>query len=266
MKQIINRLVFLVIFLAVLELVFVRMVIANDALLGEIGSTVYLLKTNDIKMLEEVITIKSKDIDKGFGFPERFADVECVFTFENTADSEIKATVGFPGLESYSYDMSSPPLEDFTIFVDGKKQPVKVKKEIVKYSASDQKGGKVEDNSGPTWYTWDMAFPPKRKIKVVNTYTAAFFTEPGFDPFYFQYILKTGAYWKDSIGHTVIKIIYDSKDDLKRRFLKATPTDYTVKGNKVQWEYENFIPEKDLTFFEHNIYKRVEKVDHQKRK
>jgi len=102
--------------------------------------------------------------------------------------------------------------------------------------------------AGIYWYTWETTFPPMEKLSLKNTYDTAL--SLSYEKQWFHYILKTGANWKGPIGHTIVEVLYKSPEDLKNRFSHATPAKYKIKGNKIKWEFKNFVPTEDIFVYE----------------
>jgi len=120
-------------------------------------------------------------------FPLRRVYVKCVFIFYNTSNKSIKAVVGFPGNEQDTAMNFSLPITDFTTVIDNKRYPVIVKKEIIK----EYKEENIQKFRN--WYTWEMTFSATSKVKVLNTYLHYLSAPSGYDPFYLNYELSTGA-------------------------------------------------------------------------
>lgn len=233
----------------------------NDAFIGESGRAVSLIKTHEIRMVREHIKIRGKDMDTNWTYPERFADVECVFYFENLTDHDIEATVGFPGDENFMEDEEPKLLGKFKVLVNGKTMFVKSRPEVIKpfktYSYNEKDKPGLADHGSYVkryWYTWKMVFPPKKIVKVENFYTAPFSSASGFDPLSFTYILKTAQSWSSPIENAVIEVIYKNKEDFKKRFLGASPSGYAIRDNVIIWNFSNFTPDEDVVFFEQNLF------------
>lgn len=212
---------------------------ANDTFVYDNGHTAYPLNTDKIRMVSENISVQMK----GEGIASRSAKVTCDFVFENTTNAEVKAKIGFPAQDQYYHDIGEgekryPPLRDFVSYVDGKAVPVNVR---------------IQEQPYPVtyWYTWDVVFPPSRTIVLKNIYevtlSLSYYNQ------WFTYILTTGANWKGPIGHSVIEVIYESANDLKKRVKSASPDEFKIQDNKIVWDFINFIPKNNIQVYEKNL-------------
>ena len=211
-------------------------VLANDTFVYDNGHAAYPINTDKIRMVSEKISVNME----GTG-TNRIAHVTCEFFFKNTTSQEVKAKIGFPSYyEIGDNEQQKPPLWDFVSFIDGKKVKVAIRKQAKK------KGLK-----GIYWYTWDVAFPPSQRVTLKNTYKAPL--SFSYSNQWFTYILKTGANWKGPIGQSEIEIIYKSNEDLRRRVVKASPSNFRIDDNKIIWKFINFTPTEDINLYERNV-------------
>lgn len=157
---------------------FASIATANDTFVYDNGHTAYPLNTDKIRMVSENISVIMKGQEFG-----RAAKVTCEFVFENTTNSEVKAKIGFPAQDQYYHDIGEgekryPPLRDFVSYVDGKAVQVNVR---------------VQEQPYPVtyWYTWDVVFPPSKKIVLKNIYEVNL--SLSYCNQWFTYILTTGA-------------------------------------------------------------------------
>ena len=211
---------------------------SDDTILADYGQTVAPAKTNEIGMVEEevIITVDDYVDNKRSTFPLRRAHIKCTFLFNNTSDKLIEATVGFPGNEQSTYARYSWPITDFITVIDGQKFSINTKKQILEEY-------KKEDNQVfRNWYTWDMKFPPKSTVKVENTYSYILSAPSGYDPFYLNYELSTGANWKGKIGKALIRVIYKNTEELEKRVCEIKPKGWVRKQNEIIWNLTNIKP------------------------
>ncbi|MDH4164086.1 MAG: DUF4424 family protein [Nitrospirota bacterium] len=210
----------------------------NDTFVYDNGRTAYPINTDKIRMAEEKIIVMML----GDGF-SRKAKVTCDFIFENITDKEVSAKIGFPAEDQYYHDIGEgekryPPLRDFVALVDGKKTQVNIRTQEDKYPVL-------------YWYTWDVTFPPSRRITIRNVY------ETGLSLSYynqwFTYILTTGANWKGPIGHSEVEVVYDSVDELRKRVKSASPDNFKISGSKIVWDFINLIPKENIQVYENNM-------------
>jgi hypothetical protein len=66
----------------------------------------------------------------------------------------------------------------------------------------------------------------------------------------FEYILKTGSHWKGNIEKATIEVIYTDENQLKERFVSASPKVYKIKGNRIIWDFTNFKPSENIIVLE----------------
>ena len=234
---------------------------ANDTLVGESGHTVFPINTDKIRMISEHVKAKIDTYDfKGITSAARRAFVTSEFIFENTSNSKIKAQLGFPGdVFRWTDGVTAPTLNDFISFVNGSEQKVNMKKEIL-----DQKKGKYSID-GKTWkeeiredykywYTWDVTFPPLKRITVKNTYWVTLSSDQ--ESWWFEYVMTTGANWKGNIERALIEIIYPNEKELKNRVIEIKPIGYKITENRIYWEFKNFKPTENIKITEKWIEKQ----------
>lgn len=209
---------------------------ADDTLVADYGKTVGPIKTNEIRMIEEEVLITVDDyIDKKNAvFPLRRASVKCTFLFKNDSAKTIEATVGFPGNEQNTG--YSEPLTDFVTVIDGQRFKIKTKKEILREDK------KTDIEVFRNWYTWDMKFPANSTVKVENSYLQYLSAPSGYDPFYLNYELSTGANWKGKIGKAIIKVIYKNTADMEKRVCDIKPKGWVRRQNEIIWNLQNTEP------------------------
>jgi ankyrin repeat protein len=203
---------------------------SDDSILNDYGKTVAPTKSNEISMVEEEVII-SRTTYGGI-------HVKCIFLFNNTSEKLINATVGFPGNE-YFTEHPSNPLTDFVTVIDGQRLNIKTKNEIVEETKNDN------PPMFRNWYLWEMKFPPKSTLKVENTYTCGLSVAQLYGPNYLDYELSTGANWKGKIGKAIIKVIYDSVEELENNVCGINPKGWVRKQNEIIWEFKDIEPTED---------------------
>ncbi len=236
---------------------------ANDTMVGESGHTVFPINTDKIRMVSEKVTVKMGP--DGSGIFDRKAFVTCEFLFENTSQEEIKAKLGFPTNEVWS---DYQYLNDFVSYIDGVNKDVQIKKEILGRKIISVPSGEIitgdYQNRSPStykiienyrnWYTWDVTFPPLKKIKVKNSYWVTLSSDQ--HVYFFEYILTTGVNWKGSIGKAEIEVIYKDAHDLRNRVIYVSPKTYKVEDNKIKWRFTNFQPKENIKIIEKTLWKQ----------
>lgn len=224
---------------------------ANDSVLGGTGMTVFPIFDTDVVMEEEIIDILVKD-GKTY--------VKCQFFFHNTGE-RTKLFVGFPtqapgwfesqaDFEDYykdngSYFYNYTKLNWFRTFVRGKRVPVKVKRGLV------PEGNNKDELYFPQWYTWNITFGKNERVKVVNKYwmwNSFWGDSEGFD-----YILRSGATWKNKVGKITVRVKFDDSyfvnGCMDNVFFDGMPPTYIGEDNTVIWKAENIEPAEDISCY-----------------
>ena len=103
-----------------------------------------------------------------------------------------------------------------------------------------------------TWAEFDVTFPPSEEVEITVSYVL---NGTGYFPFVgYEYILSTGAGWKDSIGSAdiILRLPYDVNRQNFLAFFSAgtggfdeTPPTYTLNGKEVRWHFDNLEPTSD---------------------
>lgn len=122
--------------------------------------------------------------------------------------------------------------------MDGERARIKVKKGL------EPEGNNTEELYFPQWYTWKMHFDADERIKVVNKYWMVN-SSGGEDSEWFDYILRSGATWKGSIGKVTVRVQMEDYDMSDTAFEQMKPT-YIEEGGTIVWEAENIEPEQDI--------------------
>ena len=225
----------------------------DDTLVGGNGYTAFPINTDKITMLSEHVTISMGTYNSSESVvPLRRAFVRCIFVFRNMSNKEIKATVGFP---TSIYDgfagLVLPNLNDFSSYIGGHSAKVKIRKEVIsKKPLYAVKGSLGTVETYRYWYTWNVTFPPLKRVIIKNSYWVTL--SSGWGTNWLEYILTTGANWKGNIGKAVIEVIYPSARDLRERVIydKVEPEGYMTYGNKIYWEFKNFKPKTNIRITE----------------
>ncbi|GAP13028.1 hypothetical protein LARV_00769 [Longilinea arvoryzae] len=171
--------------------------------------------------------------------------VEAVFTMRNLGTADEAFDVWFPLAASLRYPGMLPYtpeniVSDFKVWVDG--QP----------TATEQV--QAPDVSDPAqqsaWARFGMTFPAGKDVTVRVNYTLY---PSGRRPFGgFEYILQTGAGWKDSIGKAVINVYLPdtvtaesvslSGKSIEGLPIAPQPTGYSIENNVIHWELTDLEP------------------------
>ncbi len=227
---------------AILFLVSLPSSYSDDTLVADYGKTVAPAKTDEISMIKEEVVIKIDDhMDDIAAFPLRRAHVNCAFWFKNISEKLIQGTVGFPGNKQDTEAVASLPITDFVTRANGQQYSISIKREILEERDTWQ--------SFRNWYTWQMKFPANSIVKVENSYLHYLSSASGYEPLYLNYELSTGANWKGTISDVIIKIIYNSADDLIKRVCGIKPNGWVRRGNEIVWHLQNVKPTMDDNIF-----------------
>jgi hypothetical protein len=189
-------------------------------------------ETTQVRMIAEKVLIEVKP---GNGDSLGQAVVTADFTMRNLGDSTETMAVRFPisandGFSSY------PEIKNLQVQVDGRS--VRTGRILGEdpYYGGDQ----------VPWAEFQAKFPLGKDVKVRVTYQLE---GTGYPPFAsFNYILSTGAGWKDTIGSAdvVVKLPYEANTD---NVLLAGETGYSftspgavLDGREIRWHFENLEP------------------------
>lgn len=98
------------------------------------------------------------------------------------------------------------------------------------------------------WLVWDMKFEAGQERRVEVSYGVPY--RPPYRPTLlqeanFEYVLKTGALWKDPIGRALIEVKF--ADGLTaKNFASASPSGYAESGEGLTWDLKDVEPEEDV--------------------
>ncbi len=179
--------------------------------------------------------------------------VEASFQMRNLGQAQETLEVWFPLAASIRYPGLIPiysgvgDIQDFKIWVGD----VPVRTEIVK--APDLSDPQQESN----WARFPITFPAGHNVIVRVTYTIY---PSGRRPFGgFEYILQTGAGWKDTIGEAEITVYLPysvhpdfvslSGKSIEGLPLAPNPPGYRIDGNTIRWKFTDFEPTAESNIF-----------------
>lgn len=171
--------------------------------------------------------------------------VEAVFQMRNLGTAEEAFDVWFPLAASLRYPGMLPYwpdniVSDFKVWVDG--YPTAFEQ----VQAPDV----GDPNQQSTWARFAMRFPAGQDVTVRVNYTLY---PSGRRPFGgFEYILQTGAGWKDTIGKAVINVTLPdtvtpenvslSGKSIEGLPIAPQPEGYTIENNVIHWELTDLEP------------------------
>ncbi|HPU41049.1 MAG TPA: hypothetical protein PKY26_01385 [Acetivibrio clariflavus] len=220
---------------------------ADDCIVGRTPDGVYPMEEKDIVMVSEDIYY---EVEKGF--------VECNFVFKNTGKAK-DVLMGFPAkMESDSDNAIEERLyfKDFKTYLDDTEIPVNTEK--------GKKPVDLKDSTYPyysEWYTFNVHFAAGETKNIRNTYKVESTLYSNGD-ILSGYILKTGAFWKDTIGHA--KVTFDLGNIKPYEISRIFPFSMKYEGeNKLVWERSNFEPEFDLEIMYNNYRYDIDTLQNQ---
>lgn len=220
---------------AVLAAITAAALYGNDAIFQGNGVTVFPVKSADIQMVTDSVTIK-RGGELGWL-------VEVVATFKNFGP-EAAVQVGFPFEYSSPETLETefpgeyPVRPNFKAFVDGRPVPVTPKR------------GALSPDLGLAYdlvYVFPVTFRSGETTTIRQTYTVGG-TQDSMGGNIFSYILKTGALWKDSIQRLSIVFELEKKD--APYWQSIIPVEHRAEERDgrlyLSWSYENIEPDFDL--------------------
>ena len=185
-------------------------------------------EATQVRMLAENVLLDVQPVGEGsLGRAQVTAD----FTMRNLGDKRERMAARFPIGSIDKFEIS-----DLQVQVDGKN--VRTRRIL----GDDPEYGFVQ----VPWVEFDVGFPPDKDVNVRVTYTLE---GMGWYPYTeFNYILSTGAGWKDSIGSAdlVVKLPYEAN---MYNTLLSGDTGYgftspgaVFDGQKIRWHFEDLEP------------------------
>ena len=213
-----------------------KCVFANDAVFSGNGVTVFPVRTAEIQMVTDSVTIKRGG---GLGWL-----VEVIAAFKNFGPDTV-VQIGFPfdwGTPETSdteFEGEYPVTPDFRAFVDGKPVLIAPRRGIL---------GEATDLAYDLVYVFNVSFLHGESKTIRQTYTVGG-SQNSVGGNVFTYILKTGSLWKDSIEKLAITLEIEKKN--ARYWQSVSPPEQKAeeRGGKLYlyWSYDNIKPNFDLT-------------------
>jgi len=186
-----------------------------------------------VRMMAEIIelTISASDASR----------IKVTFTMRNLGSEEEKMEARFPlrSDNSICFEDFCPEIEDLIVVVGG--NIVRTERQLLPYTYNNN------DGSDTPWAVFSVAFPPQKDVIVEVSYSAVSHGEYPYEVI--DYILETGAGWKDSIGSVdiVVQLPYEvnSKnliDNIDNIGFGETTAGGVVDDTEIRWHYENLEP------------------------
>ena len=169
------------------------------------------------------------------------AHVTADFSMHNLGNQDESMAVRFPITSDDGFGRF-PEIKDMAIKVAGK--PVSFRR--ASYPDTIRNYG--QDHNVP-WAEFDVVFPAGKDVAIQVAYNM---DGSGYKPITaFNYVLETGAGWKDTIGSAdiILRLPYAAEAEnvimgIEVGWGKTTPGG-SVQGNEVRWHFENFEPGPD---------------------
>jgi hypothetical protein len=192
-----------------------------------------------IKPIEDCnIRLVTAKVNIVWGIP---CSLSAVFELRNEDTNEIEINLGFPFAipDSLNDSIVEKFLTDCSITFDG--EPEILTRRIVTENTSKY--------SKTTWIQCRHNFTPGTTIVAVKSKFPASLVSswPGRENIY--YYIHTGGLWKGRIAEEQVTINFPSPVS-RQQIIEITPSNYEIKGNSVQWRFENFEPndKHDISF------------------
>lgn len=195
-------------------------------------------ESTQVRMMAETVTI---EVGPGGGDSLGTAQVTADFTMLNLGGEAENLAVRFP-ISANDGRSNYPEIKNLQVKVNGNNvRTRRIEGEDPLY------GGDMVP-----WAEFEVSFPPDEDVDVRVSYTLE---GTGYAPFVsFQYILSTGAAWKDTIGSAdlIVRLPYEANPynvilDQQIGWSQTT-SGGVIDGNEVRWHYENLEPG-----YEHNL-------------
>lgn len=248
-----------VLLLAGLLISFVRLGYADDGAYVEYpqSGTVCPVKNNNIKMVSEEVIFKDNKIT-------------ATFEFLNTTDNQQEVTVGFPVIgqfhvagdgsseNEFSEERSVEDRKkdiikyyDFKSIIDGQE----IKRELIELSREYPKEGYEYV------FVTNIKFHPRQKIIIKDVYNQQtnYGSEVGGRNISeLDYVLKTGASWKDKIDHAKIIFYIPASqtyyvfspsnlcNKFSRYYFTSNIPPSKASDKMCEWDFNDFKPNEDL--------------------
>ena len=169
------------------------------------------------------------------------ARIKADFTMRNLGGGSEMMAARFP-ISAHDGRSSLVEVQELSIQVDGR--------QVSYRRIAGEDPHRLADEA--TWAEFDVTFPPSEEVDITVSYLL---NGTGYYPFVgYEYILSTGAGWKDSIGSAdiILRLPYDVNQQNFLAFFSAgtggfdeVPPTYTLQGREVRWHFDNLEPTSD---------------------
>lgn len=203
-------------------------------------------ETTQVRMVAETVVLT---VSKYPDNPEfTVARTVATFIMRNLGTVEEKMKARFPlrtdtTICSYDY---CPEITDLIVRVNGDVIPTK--RQMLPFTYTTYIVYEIP------WAVFDVTFPPAKDVIVEVSYTADAY---GYYPFQaFDYILETGAGWKDTIGSADIVVRFPYEVNKYNVWLEDAPgggfgqtsAGGILSGKEIRWHFDNLEPTRKDNF------------------
>jgi len=160
------------------------------------------------------------------------AVVEATFELANEGP-EAEIEVGFPQFRAQSEFKARDAMPlGFHVEVDGRAVTHDVRR--------------LDNMFYPMWYAWTQRFAAGQRSTVAVRYWVPLISYNLLSRMPFTYVLRTGRFWKGTIGHAVVRV--HASDIPLRAIQEATPPGYRIDraARTLTWEFRDLMPEDDI--------------------
>lgn len=199
-------------------------------------------ETTQVRMVAEMVVLT---VSKYPDSPEfTVARTVATFIMRNLGTVEEKMKARFPlrtdtTICSYDY---CPEITDLIVRVNGDVIPTE--RQMLPFTYTTYIVYEIP------WAVFDVTFPPAKDVIVEVSYTADAY---GYYPFHvIDYILETGAGWKDTIGSAdiIMQFPYEvsEKNTVSGIGYAETSAGGSIRGNEIRWHFDNLEPTRKDNF------------------
>jgi hypothetical protein len=196
-------------------------------------------EVTQVRMLRETVTMNV--ISDAPVTTEGQVSVNAIFVMRNLGDTTEFLNVRFPLNDPSGFGDGwdgMPEIKDFRVEANG---------QLLKTTRITTPNPLNADYKPVPWASFLIAFPPGEDVVIDVLYKQdGQFADVGYVGF--NYILETGAGWKDTIGSAdiVVHLPYEaSSDNFSSTYEFGQPI---FSGNEVRWRLENFEPDSGYNF------------------
>jgi hypothetical protein len=174
----------------------------------------------EVRMVSEQVLV-TLTLDSSF--------VHCYFRLHNEGKAE-SMEIGFPYMDTrpYSPEIYAP----ISIYQNGK--------EISEVNLASSNND-AEDLTPKTWYWWKTKFDGNEYMDIEVVYSLPYCQEKNGLYSSFEYLLSTGAGWKDRIDDAEVIVTFKNFD--KNLILRSYPSNAILSDDKMVWKFRNIEPD-----------------------